>query len=250
MDIDLVAVAILLGCGLAMGAINNLAGAAGALGLIGLQDAAGLADVEANASLRLGAVGIGLAGWIGFKSRGIAIPRRAWTYGLIAVPGAFLGTQMALELPIWVYRSTLLAVLCIALLQQLRGRRSAHATKTTRPAIAAALFFLVGLHMGFIQIATGLVALIALSAVHSRDLVEVNAAKMALVICSSIVAVASFAVAGQIAWVPSLSLAIGCGLGSFFASRWSVDKGHGAVRAVVLLITTAVLARLIWQMLA
>jgi hypothetical protein len=42
-------------------------------------------------------------------------------------------------------------------------------------------------------------------------------------------------------------LALGAGLGSFVASRWSVDKGHGAVRVVVLLICVAVLVRLGFQ---
>ena len=35
---------------------------------------------------------------------------------------------------------------------------------------------------------------------------------------------------------------IGAGCGSYMASRWTVDKGHAAVRVFVVCITAAVLA--------
>jgi uncharacterized membrane protein YfcA len=85
-----------------MGAINNMAGAAGAIGLIALEMAGGLGTVTANASLRLGALAIGIAGLVGFKSRGQAIPPRAWIYGLLAIPGAIAGAWLAVTLPVWV----------------------------------------------------------------------------------------------------------------------------------------------------
>ena len=81
-------VAVLLGCGLAMGAINNVAGAAGVVGLVGLEEIEGLDARQANATLRLSAVAIGTSGLLGFRSRGRKIPPRAWLYGLIPLLGA------------------------------------------------------------------------------------------------------------------------------------------------------------------
>ena len=54
-----------------------------------------------------------------------------------------------------------------------------------------------------------IVAIFVLSTVHSRDLVQVNAAKMAIVICSAVVANTWFAVAGEITWIPAIALATG-----------------------------------------
>jgi uncharacterized membrane protein YfcA len=233
-------VLILLGVGLVMGAVNNLAGAAGGLGLIALEMAAGLDPTAANASLRLGAVTIGLSGWLGFKSRHRTVPARAWLYGAMTIPGAAAGAVMALTLPTWVLRVALLLTLVTVLLQQLR-RLPVGPAGPGRRWTAPLLFALVGVHMGFIQVGTGLIAIAALTATHSRDLVEVNAAKMALVICSSITATAVLATSGEVVWVPSIALAAGCAAGSFAASRWSVDRGHGAVRAVVLGITVLIL---------
>ncbi len=240
------AVLVLVACGLAMGAINNLAGAAGALGLVGLEEAASLTPLQANASLRLSAVAIGLSGWLGFRSRGRAIPRRAWLYGAMTIPGALAGAALAITLPVWVYRTALVTVLSVVLWQQLRPPRVR--PRSGAQWAAPLLFVAVGAHMGFLQVGTGLVAIAALSAVHSRDLVEVNAAKMALVICASVSATAVLALSGHVVWGPSVILALGCGAGSFLASRWAVDKGHAAVRGVVLVTTVAVLARLLWQL--
>ena len=250
MELDLVTLLILLGCGLAMGAINNLAGAAGALGLVALEEAGALGAVAANASLRPSAVSIGLSGLAGFLSRGVKIPARAWLYGAMTIPGAIGGAVCALTLPIWVYRTALILVLATVLVQQLRSRAPGDPAEPRHPAVGMGMFLLVGLHMGFIQVGTGLIAIAALTAVHSRDLVAVNAAKMAVVLSASIAATATLAFSGQIVWAPALALAVGNAAGSFTASRWSVDRGHGAVRVVVLTITVAVLARVTWQMLA
>jgi len=230
-----------------MGAINNMAGAAGAIGLIALEMAGGLGTVTANASLRLGALTIGIAGLVGFKSRGQAIPPRAWIYGLLAIPGAIAGAWLAVTLPVWVYRSVLITILLAVLAQQLRNRTPDPSTKIEATRWWPLLFLLIGLHMGFIQVAAGLLSILVLTTLHRQDLVATNAAKMAIMICAAGAAVVYFASAGKIEWGPAAALAIGCGAGSFWASRWSIDKGHAKVRLVVLAITVTVLLWAVWQ---
>lgn len=229
-----------------MGMVNNLAGAAGVVGLVGFEELAGMDTVSANASLRLSALAITFSGWLGFRSSGRHVPPHVWRWGLLAIPGAIAGAAMAVTLPVWVYRLTLLAVLLTVLAQQLRRARPAADPSAGRA--SAWVFVLLGAHMGFVQVASGLVAILALSAVHSRDLIRVNTAKMAILLCASLAANAVLAVSGHVEWGPALTLALGCGAGSFLASRWSVASGHSAVRVVVIVITLAVLARLLWQM--
>jgi hypothetical protein len=55
------------------------------------------------------------------------------------------------------------------------------------------------------------------------------------------------ATSGEVAWLPSIALAAGCGAGSFAASRWSVTRGHGAVRSVILGITVLILIWAVWS---
>ena len=97
--------------------------------------------------------------------------------------------------------------------------------------------------MGFLQVAVGLLIMTILSRTHSRDLVAINAAKTAIVISTAGASTLSLAIADAIDWRPALWLALGAAVGSFTASRWTLAKGHGAVRAVVLLVCLALLLR-------
>jgi uncharacterized membrane protein YfcA len=242
----------LLAAAVCIGWINNLAGAAGAIGLVVLQTLFDLDIKAANVSLRLSALTIGVAGMVGFLSRGQQIPARMWVLGLLTVPGALLGSYLALSLPSWVYRACLALVLVSVLIQQLRrSSLVGDITRRTPPTwLLVLLFSFVGLHMGFIQVGFGLVCILALSAIYSRNLVEINAAKMALVVVSAATSATSMAFSDEFKWQPAIVLGIGAGAGSFLASRWSVRKGHGAVRVVVIGICGSVLAWLGWQALA
>ncbi len=248
---DLAAATLLTAAGAVMGFVNNLAGAGGAIGLAAFDLVVGLPISQANASLRPAAVAIAGAGALGFASKQQRIPARAWLYGLAAVPGALLGTWMAVHLPSLVYEVVLVTVVVLLLVQMLFGKRidpRGHRESSLPAAIA--WFTAVGAYMGFVQVGVGLLTMAALGHVHSRDLVEVNAAKMAVVAVTATVSVATFAVEGQIVWAPALALALGAGVGSFAAGRWSVRKGHGAIRAVVVAVCVLVIVRSIWRLVA
>ncbi len=115
------------------------------------------------------------------------------------------------------------------------------AVRPRRPLLALLGCTLIGLHMGFAQIGTGLVATLLLSAAYQRDLVAVNAAKSTIVILTSITSVGSFAAADAIAWPQGLCLALGAAGGSYAASHWSVKNGTQAVRRVVIAIAVVTL---------
>lgn len=242
-------VLVLLVAAVCIGWINNLAGAAGAIGLVVLQWLFHLDIKEANVTLRLSALAIGLAGMVGFLSKGHRIPPRMWVLGLFTVPGALLGSYLALSLPGWVYSTCLAAVLLTVLVQQLPRFPPHESALEKHPPmwLLILIFTLVGLHMGFIQVGFGLVCILALGAIHSRNLVEINSAKMALVITSAATSTTSMAFSDQFKWGPAIVLGIGAGIGSFLASRWSVRRGHGAVRVVVIGICGSVLLWLGWQ---
>ena len=251
---ELHVILLLVAAGLALGFINNLAGAAGVIGLIAFESLLGLPTMQANASLRLSAVAIGTAGMLGFLSKGHRIPGRIWGYSLLTVPGAVAGAMMVRPDFKLEFRVLVIALLAVVLVQQLRsGKRDTGTPDTPKAApwwLVVGLFTWLGAHMGFVQIATGLVAIFCLSTVYSRDLVQVNTAKMAFVLMSASASSVTLAWEDKILWGPALTMAAGAGLGSFAASRWSVSKGHNAVRVVVTLICLAVLIRMVYQLVA
>jgi uncharacterized membrane protein YfcA len=245
--LDALHAAAIAASGVFMGWINNLAGGGGALGIVAFEELAGMDAKSADINLRPSALAIGTAGFLGFRSRGTAVPARAWWLGTVAVPGSLLGSYLAIELPVWILRSTLAVILLLVLWQQLSPRRLVPRKTEASFATTLAWFTLMGAHLGFVQVGAGLLTLIALVHLGARDLIWINSVKSAVVILTSAVSVGYFTLHGQIDWPPALCLASGCAVGSFLASRWSVDKGSAGVRWMVIAITVAVLLRLAWQ---
>lgn len=242
-------VVLILVAGVAVGWINNLAGAAGAIGLIAFEQLLGMDPMTANATLRPSALALATFGLIGFWSKGQKIPPRIWGYALLTVPGAIAGSLLVRPELTLLFQLTLAALLLLVLGQTLSNKPVvAEHSDTHRPSplwLLLLLFSWLGAHMGFIQVATGLVSIFILSMVHSKDLVQVNAAKMVFVIVAALASNITLVARGTLTeWAPALTLAAGAAAGSFLASRWSVRKGHGAVRIVVIGICVVVLVRL------
>ncbi len=234
----LLAIAITVVVGVAMGAINNLAGGAGVLGLVVFEYLWGLPLGEANPSTRISAVAIGTFAAIGFLRAGHRIPARAWLQALAALPGALVGSQLATTLPDIAFRSYLAVVLVLLLIQQL-SRKAVDPDARPRPVWLAFLgCFLIGFHMGYVQVGTGLVATFVLVGLYDRNLVAVLAAKSAVVIVTSATSAAVFVAADAVEWTPAIALAVGCAAGSYAASHWGVAKGASAIRRVVIVIAT------------
>lgn len=236
---ELVAIALTVVAGLAMGAINNVAGGAGVLGLLAFEYGFGMPLGTANPSTRLAAVAIGAFACLGFIRAGRKIPKAAIGQALLALPGALLGAYLALDLPDLVFRSYLALVMVLLLLQQLRG-------KEPNPNPSALWLrglgcFVIGLHMGYVQVGTGLVATLVLAKAYDRDLLAVNAAKCIVVLITASASATTLAIAGAVSWTPAIALAVGAGAGSYWASHWSVKQGQHVVRRIVVIIAAVTL---------
>lgn len=241
--------------GMAMGAINNVAGGAGILGLWAFQYACGLPLGIANPSSRPGAVGVGLFALLGYLKAGLRPAPGTLRLALFAIPGAFLGNLLALRAPDLLFRVYLAVVLALLLWQQARGRPPvAHGSSRWLAPLGC---MLIGLHMGFAQVGTGFVAALVLVNTVERDLLRANVAKSVVVITSSVASLVGFLLAPWllanqppvIAWGPALCLAAGTATGSYLASKWTVAKGSGAVRRVVVTIATLSLLEQLVQIL-
>jgi len=237
--LDFAAIALTVVAGLAMGAINNIAGGAGVLGLLAFEYGFGLPLQTANPSTRLAAVAVGCFAFLGFLRAGQKIPKAALTQAVIALPGALCGAYLALDLPDLIFRSYLAFVMALLLLQQLRGIPS-----NPRPASSWARAFgcfMIGLHMGYVQVGTGLMATLVLARAYDRDLLAVNAAKSIVVLITATASATTMTIAGAVSWTPAIALAVGAGAGSYWASHWSVKQGQHVVRRIVVVIAVATL---------
>lgn len=239
---DLTAILITVTAGIAMGAINNLAGGAGVLGLMAFEYTCGLPLAVANPSLRPAGLCVGLFSFLGYLRAGKRVSLRTWLQSLWAVPGAPVGSWLAMQLPdlvFWLYLATVLGVL---LWQQTRPTAATVVGGPPRPAWRGAFScFCIGIHMGYAQVGVGLLSTLMLSASLGNDLIAITAAKSTLVILTALASIGSFWSANAMAMEPALWLALGTAIGAYQASRWAVAKGSQAVRTVVIVVTALML---------
>jgi uncharacterized protein len=239
--LDPITIAITIAAGVVMGAINNLAGGAGIVGLMAFEYACGLPLAVANPSLRPAGLCVGLFALLGYLRAGKRASLRTWLASLWAIPGAPLGSWLALQLPDWVFWSYLSIVLGLLLRQQTRPA-NADEPERVYPAWAGPLgCFFAGVHMGYAQVGAGLLSTLLLTATFGRDLLNLAVAKSTLVIVTCLASVGSFWSAGAMAIEPALWLAVGTAIGAYRASGWAVAKGVGAMRRLIVVVTTIML---------
>ena len=112
------------------------------------------------------------------------------------------------------------------------------------PAVAAPIYFVLGLYSGALHAGVGLPLLFAL--VHAgHDVVRANAIKVAVIAGAALAAVPVFALRGQVAWGPALALALGFSMGGLLGARLVVREGEKVVRPVLVIAVIALAARML-----
>lgn len=228
MALDPVSAVAIVAAGIVGGFFNTVAGGGSLLTLPALMLAGLPADV-ANGTNRLAIVGQATLGAAAFAREGHL--DRATALGVLVptVTGAAVGALVASQVPEAILRVVLLLVLVgmAALLAFVPGAVTAEPgerprSPRERPLGGLALFG-AGMYGGFVQAGVGFLLLAVLGGALRHELVGANALKLVCTAVLSVVALAVFALAGQVAWVPGLLLAaattVGSRLGVGFATR-------------------------------
>ena len=100
--------------------------------------------------------------------------------------------------------------------------------------LGAVGLFVAGLYGGFIQAGVGFVLLTVLGSVMRYDVLRANALKLVCTLFFGVVALAVFALAGQVAWRPAAILAVATVVGSQLGVRFALSVDKRVVRAFVL----------------
>ena len=83
------------------------------------------------------------------------------------------------------------------------------------------------------QAGIGFLVIGTLSLINNLPLVKINYIKVFVAIVYTGVSVAVFAWEGKIVWFTGLVLAIGHGLGGWYASRWSVTASERWIKRIM-----------------
>ena len=249
--------AILVTTGICSGFISSMA-AGGSLLTLPVLIFLGLdGPTVANGTNRVALVIQNAFGIASFRRKGISDFR----YGiLISVPtvcGVIIGTLLVIQLGTIdkssiifnrILAGIMIIVLAITIFNPLKKLQSSKENLgSSRKALAALIFFFLGIYIGFIQAGVGFMIIVTITTVNGFSLVRTNALKMFVVFFATLMALSIFVMKGHVDWGLGLALAGGNSIGVSIGSHWAVAKGDKTIRVILVCSILVFSARLIWK---
>jgi uncharacterized protein len=231
-------VILVVAVGIVCGFINTLAGS-GSLISLPILMFIGLPPHVANGTNRIGILFQNLVSTRSFHRQGVLDVPMGWRVAVPSILGSIAGALIVLEMNERAVEVAVGVVMFIMLIPMfVSPRKWLHGADTTHHASGQVLrfiiFFLIGAYGGFIQAGVGIFLLSALVLNAGYNLVRANALKVFINLIFTPFALGVFIWKGQVDLLAGLVLALGNGIGAYFASRWAVSWGPLFVRWVLL----------------
>lgn len=239
---------LLASIGMAAGFIDAIAGGGGMIALPMLLSV-GMSPISALATNKLqGAVGTGIAA-ITFWRKGFVDPR-ALTWAIAATfAGAWLGAFSVKRIDVSALQ-TLVPVALIALaLYFLLAPKLSDESSTARIDFARfvpLLGFAVGYYDGIFGPGTGSFFTIGFVTLFGLGLTRAAAHTKLLNLTSNVAALALFIPSGDVVWPVAIVMAIGQVVGGYLGALTGIRFGATLIRPLVVVISIALAARLLW----
>jgi len=248
--------ALILLAALGAGVINAIAGGGTLLSFPALV-AIGVSPVLANATNTAALVPGSLAGMLGFRRNLAEVPRWMLLLTIPSLAGGALGAVILLHtstktfsrlVPFLILGATLL--LASQELIARRLRRFVESQERASPGWITFAFtfqFLVGIYGGYFGAGIGILMLAALGLLGMKDLHQMNGLKNLLAIGINGIAAAYFIASGAVLWRYAIAMALASIAGGFLGARLAHRLGRtfvrGAVVAIGLVMTIALLVK-------
>ncbi len=235
--------------GLIAGIINTLAGG-GSLLTLPILIFSGLPPNIANGTNRVGILIQAIFGTAGYHSKGISSYPFSIYLGLSSLVGALIGAQIAININPYLFNKILsIVMLTMVLIMLIRKKTFANnlpeRTSGKYLIFSLAAFFFIGMYGGFINAGIGFVIMFFLSQFNRLNLIKTNATKVLLVFIYSSGALILFSFNNAVNWKLGFILALGSSIGAWWASRWSVERGEGVIK-LILVVAISVMAVKLW----
>ncbi len=236
--------AALLGAGVLAGFLNTVAGGGSLLTLPALM-LLGMPANVANGTNRLAVVTQSLSGSVAFYRQGKLNARSIIPVAAPTVVGALAGAGAAAIAPPEILKPFLLGtMIAVAFLMLVRRKaftpgEDEEPRAVTKHVPSMLGLFAAGLYGGFVQAGVGFVLLAVLGGLLRYDVVRANALKLVCTLLFGIPALAIFAFAGQVEWIPAAVLAVGTIAGSQLGVRFAVKAPPRVISAIVFVAVVA-----------
>ncbi|SDC80431.1 hypothetical protein SAMN05660690_2621 [Geodermatophilus telluris] len=244
--------AFVLVAALAAGWVDAVVGGGGLLQLPALLLVPGLAPVQALATNKLASVFGTTTSAVTYQRRVHPDLRTALPMAAVALAASFGGASVAALLPAAVFKPVIVVALVgIALFTAFRpalGEVTAlRHTGRRHHGTALAVGGVIGFYDGVLGPGTGSFLVFSLVALLGYDFLSASAKAKIVNVATNLGALLFFVPHGSVVWGLGLLLAVANTLGGYLGSRTATSRGTGFVRGVFLVVVTALIARLGWD---
>lgn len=233
----------------AAGTVDAIAGGGGLITLPALLTA-GLPPRLALGTNKGGSVwGSGAATYTFARAGRIDRAQALYTFPL-GLLGSFGGASLQLVVAKEALRPIVIGMLigaAVLLVIKKPSRADDEADAPRRRPVAAILAFAIGAYDGFFGPGTGTFLIVGFVSLCGRSLLHASADAKVVNFASNLAAVAIFAWRGTIVWEVALPMAVGQLLGGVLGTRLALKGGARIVRIMVLAVSGALIAKLIYD---
>ncbi len=156
---------------------------------------------------------------------------------LFTLPGAVIGALVAVKMNDQTFQTILGIIMIGIIISMIIPRRkieySQFDNKNISPWIYVSMVF-IGFYGGFIQVGVGFIIMAALHYLMKINLVYVNMHKVFIILIYTIPAILIFIFTNNINWELGLTLAAGNAIGGWWAAKFSVKKGEGIIKIILI----------------
>ncbi|RSK43938.1 sulfite exporter TauE/SafE family protein [Hymenobacter rigui] len=166
---------------------------------------------------------------------------------------SFLGARVVSQLPQELLPKLVLGLLVVIAVYTFwrKDFGSLHAPKLPprrEPLYGALVGMVIGFYDGFFGPGTGSFLLFAFVGLFGFDFITSSASAKLVNIATNLAALAYFAYTGQILWAVALPMAVSNIIGSTLGAHLALRHGTGFVRGLFLVVVSAFIVKLGWQM--
>ncbi|MGY1686659.1 sulfite exporter TauE/SafE family protein [Geodermatophilus sp. SYSU D00804] len=244
--------ALVLVAALAAGWVDAVVGGGGLIQLPALLLVPGLAPVQALATNKLASVFGTTTSAVTYQRRVHPDLRTALPMAAVALVGSSCGASVAALLPAAVFKPVIVVALVgIALFTAFRpalGEVTAlRHTGRRHHGTALAVGAVIGFYDGVLGPGTGSFLVFALVSLLGYDFLNASAKAKIVNVATNLGALAFFVPHGSVVWGLGLCLGAANTLGGYVGSRTATSRGTGFIRVVFLVVVTALVVRLGWD---
>ncbi|MFC3527861.1 TSUP family transporter [Paracoccus mangrovi] len=252
LDLSLDLVLMLIAAAFAAGFVDSIAGGGGLITVPALM-LAGLPPAQALATNKVqGVFGAGAAA-LSYARRGLVDLRAQTVPALIAFGAAICGALMVSWIPTQVLRYGLPVLLIgIALFFALKpGLNDMDRIRRVSPAVfAATVVPLVGFYDGLLGPGAGAFYMLGFVMLAGYGILKATAHTKLLNFASNLGGLLAFALVGQPLWLLGAAMAVAQIAGAMLGARLAMRIGARIIKPLLVVTSTALALRLIWQLLA